>query len=109
MKFLSTAEEELLDKKLKLKVKVPAPTNAVRFALYDLGRDESLEGRIRMSEYIYDHCVSSVHVGTREITPDLMKQADLADEKTAEVYFRCVDMVVNHQLSVDEEAEKKSV
>ena len=108
MKFLSTAEEKLSDKKLRLTVTVSAPTNTKRFVLYDLGRDSSLAGRISMAEYVLDNCVIDITVGARTFTPDQMKQADLTDEKTAEVYFGIVDLVVTHQLNIEEdEAEAK--
>ena len=108
MKFLTTAESELKDSKLKLKVTVPAPTNAIRFALYDLGQNESLEGRIKMAEYIFDNCVTAIKVGAQSIEPEQMLAADLADDATSTIYFKIVDMVVSHQLNIVEDAEKKS-
>jgi len=108
MKFLSTAEEKLSDKKLKLTATVSAPTNTKRFVLYDLGQDTSLAGRIAMSEYVLDHCVIDITVGAQTFTPEQMKQADLTDDKTATVYFGLVDLVVSHQLNIEEdEAEAK--
>lgn len=108
MKFLPSKDEVLTDSKLKLKISVYAPTNAMRFALYDLVQDATAQGRITLSEYIFDNCVSSVKVGTKEIEPEQMKAADLTDDSTAEVYFRCVDLVLNKVLKLDIDTAKKS-
>jgi len=106
MKYLSTKEEELVDKKLKLKVVVIPPTNITRFALYDIGQDESLAGRIKMAEYLMDNCIVSIQVGATAVPPEKMKLVDLTDEASAAVYFACVDLVVNYQMGVGADEKK---
>jgi len=109
MKFITTTNVKLEDKKLGLVINMLPPTNSARFTLYDLGSDESLASKVTAAEFVYNNCVETIKVKGREVSIEDMIRADLSDEKTAEVYFGGVNLVVSQilGLDVDEEEVKK--
>jgi len=109
IKFLSDKEVAVEDKNTKVKLVLVPPTNAMRFAVYELSQNEALEGRIKLSEYLFDTCIKSVKIGAVEVEPARLKSADISDEETAQVYFACTDLCLRHVMDVDvtEDEEKK--
>jgi len=108
MKFLTDAPITKLDRATKVKLIAFAPTNDLRYKLLDLGAgdSESLAKRVEMAEFVFTTCIKELFVAGAKIEPSDMVKADIQDEKTATVYFTCVNLVVEAYLADTTEAEE---